>query len=323
MQRLISIAVASIIFGGACAMADAAMAFPEKPVRIIAPTTPGGGLDVVARIIGAKLSEKWGQPVIIDNRSGAGGIVGTEIVAHAPADGYTLLIVTTGFSNNPYLYKTLSYKTPDDFKPITIVASNADVLIANPNAPFHTIQEMITLAKQKPGSINFGSSGVGTGGHLVSSLLQSVTGIKMTHVPYKGAGAAVAGVVAGEVQFLATAVGPATPYIQSKSVVPLAVTGVKRTRSLPDVPTLAEAGVPDLDHTGWDGLLAPAGTPDEVIDKIYRDVVEVLKMPAIAAQLQDLGYDIDPITPAAFAKFLTDDIVRAGQTIKAAGLVAE
>jgi tripartite-type tricarboxylate transporter receptor subunit TctC len=324
MRRLISVALASAAVASASLMvAPASAAFPERPVRIVVPSTPGGGLDVVARIIGAKLSEMWKEPVIVDDRSGAGGIVGTDNVAHADPDGYTLLFVTTGFSNNPYLYKTLPYKTPDDFKPITIAVTNADVLIASSKAPFHTIQEMIKLAKEKPGSITFGSSGVGTGGHLVMSLVQSVTGTQMTHVPYKGAGASVNGVVSGEVQVLATAVGAATPYIQSKSVIPLAVTGAKRTESLPDVPTLMEAGVPDLDHTGWEGFFAPAGTPDAVIDKIYQDVATVLKMPAIVSQLKDLGYDTGQVTPAEFGKFLKDDIERAGITIKAAGLKPE
>ena len=317
---IVTAAIIGILFGAPYATAAS---FPDKPVKIVAPTTPGGGLDLLARILSPHLSEKWGQPVVVDDRPGAGGILGSDFVARSAPDGYTLLVVTTGFSNNPFLYKTIPYKTPDAFAPITIIATNPNVLVVSTNAPFKSVKEMVDLAKKSPESISFGSSGVGTGGHLVVSLLQAMTGTKLTHIPYKGAGASITGVVSGEVQLLATAIGPVLPYIQSKSVIPIAVTGPKRSRALPDVPYYEELGIKSLDHDAWQGLFAPAGTPPDIIDKIYKDVVAVLKIPSVASQLDALGYDVDPIPPADFATYLKDDIVHAGESVKAAGIKPE
>ena len=290
-------------------------------MRIIAPSTPGGSLDELARLLAPPLSQKWHQQVIVDDRPGAAGIIGTQLVADAAPNGATLLMVTTGFTNNPFLYKKLPYKIPDSFAPITIIATNADVMVINPHAPFHTLKELIAQAKAAPGTISYGSSGVGTGGHLVVSLIEALAGIKLNHVPYKGAGASLTGVVGNEVPMIVTAVGAAQPFIKSGSLIAVAVTG--KSSGLPDVPTIAEAGLPNYSSTGWQGLFAPAGTPKPVIDKIYADVKEALADPARQQQMRNMGFDPDPITPAEFATFLQGDLKRAELSIQAAGIKPE
>lgn len=305
------------------AMPSQAADWPTRPVRIIVPSTPGGALDVLARILGPRLTEKWGQQIIVENRAGAGGIIGTDAVARSEPDGYTLLIVTNGFTNNNFLYKKIPYDVKKDFLPLTIIGLTGNVFVIHPSAKFRSVKELIALAKKAPDSITYGSSGTGTGSHLSTALLESLAGIKLTQVPYKGAGAATAAVLAGEVPMLITAIGAAIPHIKNKSIIPLAVTSAKRAAVLPDVPSMAEAGVAGYDMTAWYGMFAPAGTPKEIVDKIYADLKVVLAMPDVAKQIANVGFEIDPITPAEFGKYIDEDLKRSEATIKAAGIKPE
>ena len=297
--------------------------FPSRPVRIVVPSTPGGGLDVLVRLLSPKLTAKWGQQIVIDNRAGAAGIVGSEIVSKAAPDGHTLLVVATGYSANPFLYQKLPYETPKDFAPVTIVGWAPNVLVVHPSVPVRNVKELIALAKEKPGQLNYASSGVGTGGHLSMALFIRTTGIDVIHVPYKGAGAATAAIVGGQSQMLFTATAAVIPQIRNARVKPLGVSSAKRVPSLPEVPTIAESGVPGFEVDGWYAMLAPGRTPKAVVDRIYRDVVEVLKMPDVTAQVQAAGFDVNPITPAEFARYLDSELKKWGTVIREQGIRGE
>ena len=297
--------------------------FPSRPVRIVVPSTPGGGLDVLGRLIGPKLTEKWGQQVVVDNRPGAGGTIGSEIVANATPDGHTLLVVATGYSANLFLYRKLPYQTPTDFAPITIIGFAPNVLVVHPKVPARDLKELLALAKEKPGELTFASSGVGTGGHLSMALLMRSAGIKMIHVPYKGAGAATGALVAGQVHMLFTATAAAMPHVKSGRIRALAVTSGKRWPSMPNVPTVAEAGVPGYEVDGWYAMLAPAKTPKGVINKIYRDVADVLKMPEVSERIQAVGFEVSGMPPAEMARYIDREIKKWGTVIKEAGIRAD
>jgi tripartite-type tricarboxylate transporter receptor subunit TctC len=297
--------------------------FPSRPIRIVVPSTPGGGLDVVIRLLGPRLTAKWGQQIVIDNRAGAAGIVGSEIVAKAAPDGHTLLLVATGYSANPFLYQKLPYETPKDFAPVTVLGWAATVLVVHPSIPARNLKELVALAKEKPGQLNYASSGVGTGGHLAMALLMRMTGIDAVHVPYKGAGAATAAVVGGQSQMLFTATAAVIPQIKNGRLRPLAVTTAKRAPSLPDVPTVAESGVPGYDVDGWYAMLAPGRTPKAVVDRIYRDIVDVLKVPEVASQVQSAGFEINPIPPAEFARYIDSELKKWSVVIREAGIKGE
>jgi tripartite-type tricarboxylate transporter receptor subunit TctC len=291
-----------------CVAGPAAAAWPDHSVRIIVPSTPGGALDVLARIFGKELSEMWGQPVVVDNRAGAGGIIGTGVVANAAPDGYTLLIVTTGFATNPYLYKSLPYRTPQDFTPITILGISPNMLVANPGLPVHTLQELVALAKKEPGKLNYASSGVGSGGYLSMELLKQQAGIDIVHVPYSGAGAATTAAVSGQTQLLFTAVGAVISQIKSGQLRALAVSSSQRSQALPDVPTVAESGYPAYRSDGWYGILGPAKMPPAVVDKLYRDIKTVLDKPDIKQKMATLGFDESGIAPKEFSAYLDNEL---------------
>ena len=309
---------------GLCAGLPARAAdFPSRPVRIIVPSTPGGGLDVLARIIAPKLSEKWGQQVVIDNRAGAGGIVGSEIAAKANPDGHTLLVVAAGYSANPFLYKKLPYRTPEDFAPVTIIGFAPNVLVVHPSVGASSVKELIALAKQKPGELNYASSGIGTSGHLSMALLERGAGVKMVHVPYSGAGAATAAVVGGQTQMLFSATAAVMPFVKSGRIRALAVTSGKRWPSMPDVPTVAEAALPGYAVDGWYAMLAPGKTPKAVVDRIYRDVVEVAKTPEVSARIEAAGFLVSGIPPAEFARYIDRELKQWSAVINEAGIKAE
>jgi len=294
--------------------------FPIRPVRVVVPSTPGGGLDVMARIMAPQLIERWGQQVVIDNRAGAGGIIGTDIVAKSAPDGHTLLIVTTGFTTNPLLISKLPYKTPDDFEPITPVGNTPVVLVAHPSLPVRNAKELVALAKEQPGKLVFASSGTGTGGHLTMALLQSVANIKFNHVPYKGAGASTVAVVSGEAQLLFTATSAALPQIKAGRLRPLVVTSARRVSMLPDVPSVVDAGLPGCVMEQWYGFIAPAKTPKALIDRIYADILAVMKQPDVSARLQAAGFALNGMPPAQFRQYLLDEMKNWDVVIKEAGL---
>ncbi len=316
-------ALLALSLGAAPLCAAQAEKFPARPLRIVVPSTPGGGLDVMARIMTPRLTEKWGTQVVVDNRAGAGGIIGTDIVSKAAPDGYTMLLVTTGFVTNPFLIKQLPYKTPQDFEPITIVGSTPVVLVAHPTLNVRTIKEMLALAKERPDKLTFGSSGQGSGGHLSMVLMQRVADVKFIHVPYKGAGASTAAIVGGEVNLLFTAPGAALTQVKAGRLRALAVTSAKRVGIMPDVPSVTEVGLAGCVVDGWYGLLAPAGTPKVLIDRIYNDVLTVMKLPDVAAKLQGAGFELDGRSPAQFKQYLQDEMKRWGGVIGEAGLRGE
>jgi len=315
--------VLALLFAANVALLAHGAEFPTRPVRIIVPSTPAGGLDVLARLLAPKLTEKWGQQIVIENRAGAGGIIGTEIAAKATPDGHTLLLVAAGYSANPFLYKKLPYDTPKDFAPVTILGFAPNVLVVHPSVGASTLKELIALAKQKPGQLTYASSGVGTSGHLAMALLERSAGVKMVHVPYKGAGAATAAVVAGETQMLFSATAAVMPQVKSGRIKALAVTSARRWPSIPDVPTVAEAALPGYAVDGWYAMLAPARTPKPIVNRIYSDVAEILKMPDVAARIEAAGFEVSGITPAEFAQYIDRELRKWSAVIREAGIRAE
>ena len=306
---------------GALASSNAAD-FPSHPVRIVIPSTPSGGLDILVRILAPKLTEKWGQTVIADNRPGAGGVVGSEIVAKSVPDGHTLLVVAAGYAANPFLYKKLPYETPKDFAPVTIVGHAPNALVVHPSLGVNSVKELIALAKQKSGSLAYGSSGVGTSGHLSMALLERSAGIKLIHVPFKGSGAATAAVVAGETPVLFTATAAVQAHVKSGRIKALAVTSATRWPSMPEVPSVAEAGIPGYEVDGWYAMLAPGKTPKTVVERIYKDLVAVMRMPDTTQKIEAAGFLVGGITPAEFAKIIDKDLKKWSVVIKEAGITA-
>lgn len=301
----------------------AAAEFPARPVRLVVASSPGGALDVLARLIGPKLTERWGQPVVVDNRAGAGGVIGTEIVASASPDGYNILVIAQGFTANPFLYQKLPYRTPDDFAPITILAYGPNVLVVHPSVKAGTVKELIALARQQPGKLNYATSGIGAASHLAIEMFKRMAGVEMVHVPYKGAGAATAAVVGGQVQLLFTSTGAAMPHIKAGRLRALGVTTTKRTPALPEVPTIAESGLAGFQVDGWYALMAPAKTPKPVIDRIYQDTAAVLKQPDLVARIEAVGLEPAGISPQAFSAYIRAELKKWGTLIREAGIKAE
>jgi tripartite-type tricarboxylate transporter receptor subunit TctC len=314
---------ATVVFSAAFACMSCAQDFPVRPVRIVVPSTPGGALDVAARAIAPALTDKWKQQIVIDNRAGAGGIIGTEIVARSAPDGHTLLVVTTGFVTNPFIYRKLPYSTPGDFTPITILGTTPNVLVAHPSVPVRSVRELINLARDKPGQIIFGSSGVGSGGHLSMELMKKMAHIEFVHVPYKGAGAAVAALVAGEAQISITSTGAAIPQIRAGRLRALAVTGATRSETLPDVPTVAESGLPGYAVAGWYAVFGPGGMNKRLTARIYGDLLEILQRPDMTVLMRKLGFEPDAIAPDALAKRVANDLATWSAVIKDAGIHAD
>jgi tripartite-type tricarboxylate transporter receptor subunit TctC len=297
--------------------------FPVRPVRIVVPSTPGGALDILSRMLAQKLPALWGQPLVIDNRAGAGGIIGTEIVAKADPDGHTLLVVALGYAANPFLYDKLPYRTPQDFSAITVLATAPNVLVVHPSVAANSVRELIALAQAKPGALVYATSGVGTSGHLAMELFKRMAGVDMMHVPYKGAGASTAAVVAGQVQVLSTALGAAIPHVKSGRLRALAVTGLKRAAVAPEIPTAAESGLPGYVVDGWFAALAPSRTPARVIERVQTDIAAVYKMPDVAERLVAMGFDAGGMTPRQTTAFIADEIAKWGKLIKEAGIKGE
>lgn len=300
-----------------------APAYPTKPIRAIVPFPAGGGIDTVIRILAPKMSESLGQQLIIDNRAGASGTLGTEVVAKSPADGYTLLGTFSSHSQNQILYRKLPFDTLRDFAPITVFGTVPNILVSNPSLPVKTVKELIALAKRRPGDILYASIGPASPSHLTAELFNSMAGVKTTHVPYKGAAPSLVALVSGETQITFTTVLVAVPYLKANRLRALGVTSLKRSGALPDVPTLDEAGVPGFDSTAWWGLLAPAKTPKPILDKLYNVTIVTMKTPEIRARLDQLGAEPAGHTPEAFDQLIRDDINKWGKVVKALGITAD
>ncbi|MBY4730194.1 Bug family tripartite tricarboxylate transporter substrate binding protein [Cupriavidus pauculus] len=290
-------------------------AWPTRAVTIIVPFTPGGGTDIGTRLVAQRLAQLWGQPVVVDNRPGAAGNVGLELTARAKPDGYTLVAGNVGTQSiNPFLYKKLNYN-PDGFVPVTMMAELPFALVVTPSLPARTPKELVALAKAKPGKLTFASSGTGGSPHLSGEIFKLATGTDMLHVPYKGGGAAMTDLMAGNVDMLFASILETAGHVKAGKLRALAVTGTVRSPSMPDVPTLAEAGIQNAESGSWVGLLAPAGTPKEIVDKIAADVHKVVAIPEVKKQLVDQGAIPVGSSPQQFAQTIANDRKRYARII--------
>ena len=302
--------------------APAAAEYPDRPVRLIIPFPPGGSNDVVGRLVARQLSVKLGQQVVVDNRAGAGGVLGTEAAVKEPPDGYTLLMISIAHAVNPALYK-LTYDPVKSFVPVSIFATGPNVLVVNPQLPVHSVKELVALAKQKPGELDYASAGVGSFQHLGGELFKLDAGVDLVHVPYKGGGPAMSDVVAGHVKIMFSSLVQTTPFIKSGQLRALGTGGAKRSTVLPDVPTIAEAGVPGYLADNWWGLLAPAGTPDPIITKLYDATQEALKAPELQEVFAREGASAVTMTRDEFAKYIQNEIVKWGRVVKEGNIKAQ
>ena len=301
-----------------------AQEYPRKPIRLIVPFAPGGGNDTVARAISQSAGASLGQPVVVDNRAGAGGILGAELAAKSPADGYTLFLGGVGsHAVNPNLHAKLPYDPVKDFAPITLIASAPSVLVVNPSLPARTLAEFTALAKASPGRINYASNGNGSSAQLAAVLYESMAGVQMVHVPYKGLAPALVDLLAGEVQAMFSSVVAIVPNIKAGRLRALAVTGKRRAALLPEVPTLDESGVPGYEAGSWYGILAPAGTPQAVVAKLHKAIVRALAQPEVRERLVSEGAEVIGSTPEAFAAHITAELARMGKLIRDAGIRME
>ena len=301
-----------------------AQQYPSKPIRMIVPFSPGGGVDLIGRTLAQKMQEAWGQPVIVDNRGGAGGNLGTDMVAKSPPDGYTLLMGYVGnLAINPWLFKKLPYDPVKDFVPVSLTATAPNLLVAHPSVAATTVKDLVTLAKAKAGALSYASAGVGTVGHMVAELFKSATGTNIVHIPYKGNGPAVTDLLGGQVQLMFGAPGAMIAFVEAKRVKAIAVTGQKRSPELPDTPTFAESGFPKVEANGWYGVLAPAGTPRTVVDAVNKQIVRIISLPEVRERLVTHGYTPTSSTPEEFAQLIKSDLVKWRDVVKASGATAE
>jgi tripartite-type tricarboxylate transporter receptor subunit TctC len=296
--------------------------YPNRPVRLIIPFPPGGSNDVVGRMIGTSLSDKLGKQVVVDNRAGAGGVVGTEIASKAPPDGYTLLVISLAHAVNPWLYK-LPYDPIKDFVPIGIMGSGPNVVVVHPSLPVHSIKELIELAKKQPGELQYASAGVGSFQHLGGELFKLEAGIDILHVPFKGGGPAMIDVVGGHTKVMFSSLVQTTPHIKTGKLRALGVGSKERSKVLPDVPSVAEAGVPSYEAVNWWGIVAPAGTPQPVIDKVHAALTAAQDSPEVEKQFASEGAVVVKKSPTEFGAFMLSEMKKWEQVVKKGGIKAE
>ena len=321
VQRMGLMALAAM--GLVCASGAMAQAWPAKPVRIIVAVAPGGPTDLLARAIGPKLTEAWGQQITVENRPGAGQVIGTGVVAHAAADGYTLLMTTNVFPVNTFLYPKLPYDPKKDFAPVTLVLESSLVLVVHPSVPATSLKELIAYARANPGKLNFGSSGPSSSLRFAVELLKSSAGIDMIHVPYNGTGPLTTALIGGTVQLAVASMQAPKQHIDAGRLRALATTGAQRSPIMPEVPTMAEAGLPGYSAGSWFGLLAPAATPAAIINKVQTDVAATLKTPEIARIVRSLDGVAIGNTPAQFAAYIDAEASKWGKIIKDYNITAE
>lgn len=314
------ISVAALCFAATCPAW--AQDYPAKPVRMILPFAPGGSTDLIARLVAGQLTERLGKQFSVDNRAGAGGTLGTEIVLNAPPDGYTLLVVSMAHAVNPWLYK-LKYDMTSDFVPVAIFGQVASALVVHPSVPANSVQELIALAKAKPGSIHIGHAGVGSFQHLAVANFAHMAGVDIIEVPFKGGGPALIDVLGGHSEALISALISSIPHIKSGKLRGLATTGLKRHPLLPELPTVAEAGVPGYAAVNWFGLAGPKGLPAPVVEKLHKEVTAALGTAAAKEQFEKDASEIIAMSSAEFSKFIADETEKWGKVVKAAGIKAQ
>ena len=306
----------------ACALATGASAqqYPTKPIRLVVPFAAGGGTDLLGRTLAQKLNEAWGHPVVVDNRAGGSGNIGTDMVAKSPPDGYTLLMGYVGnLAINPFLFRNLPYDSVKDFSPITLTATAPNVFVAHPSVAAKTVKEVVVLAKAKPGALNYASAGNGTVGHMVAELFKTVTDTNIVHVPYKGNGAAITDILGGQVQLMFSAPGAVINHVKSGKLRGIAVASSKRVSGLEEVPTFAEAGYSAVEATAWYGVLAPANTPKPIVSKLNSELVRIVHLPDVRERLASQGYEAASCTPEEFARLIKNDLVKWQKVVKASG----
>jgi tripartite-type tricarboxylate transporter receptor subunit TctC len=316
------LAIALLAGGLLNATPVAAQTYPTRPIRVIVPFAPGGGLDISTRLIGQKLTETWGQNIVVDSRPGAATIVGTEIAAKAAPDGYTLLMITTTFAINPGLYAKLPYDPVKDFAPVTQLNTQPNVIVVAPSLPVGSVKELIARGKAKPGELTFASPGAGSAPHLAAEMFQRAAGVSMIHVPYKGIPAAVTDVIGGRVAMLFTTTISAAPHVNSGKLRAVAITSAKRQASMPDVPTVGET-LPGYRAEAFQGMVAPAGVPPAIVAKVAAEVARIVRLPDVAQRFQLDGAEAVGSTPKEFAAFLKAEMQQWGKVIRDAGIKPE
>lgn len=301
-----------------------AQTYPTKPLRLIVPFAPGGPNDVIGRVVAQKVTEQIGQTVVVDNRPGAGGAIGTGLAANAPADGYTLLISgTSSLAINPALYKKLPYDPIRDFAPVSLIGTAPSLVVVTPSLPVKTIKDLIALAKAKPGQINYASGGIGSAPHLAGELLNSMAGIKMVHIPFKGGGPSLTAVMSGQVHLFMGGMSAAMPPVKDGRLRGIAVTSPKRSQFMPDVPTIAESGLPGFDVVNWYAIFAPAATPKAIISRLNSEIVKAIAAPEIRKRFAALATDSETSTPEQLGAYHRREIKKWAQVVKTAGIKPE
>ena len=324
MQLLGYVLYVAPVLVAANASAQDAAAFPAKTIRVIVPAAPGGGADIIARLFAQPLTRSLGQSVVVDNRAGAANIIGTELVAKSPADGYTLLLGTTGgLANNPLLYLKLPYDSLRDFAPVSNVANSAFVLVVHPSMPVKTVTELVTLAKRKPGELSYASWGKGSSTHLATMLLTTRAQLDFVHVPYKGSGHMMPDMIAGNVQMAFESMLSSVPYVKAGRLRALGVTALKTSAVLPGVPTIASAGFEGFEAGSWYGVLAPAKTAPQIVSKLNGELLKAIKLPEVLDRMASLGTDPLGTTPAEFSEQIKADLAKWAKVVKAAGIQPE
>ena len=321
-MKAVSMAVA-VLVSLVAVVSAAAQQYPARTIRLVVHSSPGGSSDILGRIVAQKLTETLGQQVVVENRAGASGIIGVEVVVKAPPDGYTLLISQTSLAINPSMFRKMPYEAMRDLAPITQIVDGPNVLVVHPSVPARSVKQLIALAKAKPDGLVIGSPGQGTSPHLSAELFNAMAGVKMVQVQYKGAGLALVGLLSGEVGVMFPTTPTAMSSIKAGRIIPLGVTTAKRVQALPEVPAIAEAGLPGYESTQWFGILAPAGTPRPIIDRLNQEIVRIMQAPAMKERLAGEGMEVVAGTPEAFAAHIKAETEKWAKVIKAMGLKLE
>ncbi len=316
MKKIISIAAFLAVLASAGFAQAQGDSYPNKPVRLIVAFPPGGSVDVVARLVAPRLSESLGQPVVVDNRSGASGNIGTEAAARAKPDGYTLLLHTIPFVANVHLYSPLPYDPINDFAPISLLSSSPSVLVVHPSVPARTVGELLRLAKSKPGALNYSAAGAGTNPHIAGELFAMLGNVDIVAIQYKGGGPALVAVLGGEIGITFPNISEAVQHVNAGRLRALGVTGAKRSAALPEVPTIAESGVPGYEFVTWHGMLAPRGTPPEIVSLLNDKLKGVLRSPELSARFAQMGLDVIASSPAEFSAHLKSELEKWGRVIR-------
>jgi tripartite-type tricarboxylate transporter receptor subunit TctC len=321
MKRALPVFAAGL-FTALCVVGDGAHAqtYPTKSIRLIVPFPPGGPADILSRAIGQKLTDSWGQQVVVDNRAGAGGTIGSDLAAKGAPDGYTLLMGFVGtHAINPSLYSSLPYDVVKSYEPVSLVATATIILVLHPSLPAKSVKELIAVAKSKPGELTFGSPGNGTPQHLAGELFNTMAGVKMTHVPFKGAVPAINDLLGGRISLIFSSAPPALPHVASGKLRALAVTSARRSSVSPDLPTVSESGLPGFEVINWYGVLAPARTPKSIVDKLNAEITRITNMPDVRERLSTVGIEALSSTPAQFAAFIKEETAKWAKVVKFSG----